>query len=81
YRRGGTLRQQQQYNAYGVSTTSSQHNTSTGARTKKVITNRMTTTKKLNESPEQTESTKLVSDEIVKKPTAWGLDKKPSITE
>ncbi|CAF2085782.1 unnamed protein product [Rotaria magnacalcarata] len=81
YRRGGTLRQQQQYNAYGVSTTSSQHNTSTGARTKKVITNRTTTTKKLNESPEQTESTKLVSDEIVKKPTAWGLDKKPSITE
>ncbi|CAF2823948.1 unnamed protein product [Rotaria sp. Silwood2] len=95
YRRGSTLRHQQQYNTYNMnntSSTSSQLNTSTGSKIKKTLTNRTTTTttainnKKTNESPEQqskivVESTKIITDEIVKKPTAWTTDKKSSTIE
>lgn len=94
YRRGGTFRHQQQYNTYNVSATSatspSQLNTSTGSKTKKTTTNRTNTTtitKKPNESLEQekpvVESAKPVTEEIVvvKKPSPWSLEKKPSTTE
>ncbi|CAF1097369.1 unnamed protein product [Rotaria sordida] len=84
YRRGGTLRHQQQYNTYNMNNTSglsSQLNTSTGSKTKKPLTNRTTTTtvtnnKKSNESSEQqtkniVEPSKIVTDEVIKKPSAW----------
>jgi hypothetical protein len=86
YRRGGTLRHQQQYNTYNINNTSSQLNTSTGSKTKKNLTNRTTTTnKKTNESLEQTkpieESSKVLLDETVTKPSVWTNETKSSIIE
>jgi len=93
YRRGGTLRHQQQYNSYNInntSGTSSQLNTSTGSKTKKNLTSRTTATattnKKPNESLEQIktlveETPKVLSDETVKKPSIWTNETKSSIIE
>ena len=83
YRRGGTLRHQQQYTTYPANA-SSQLNTSTGSKTKKTSTNR-TTNKKLNESSETIkpveEPTKIMSDETAKKPAAWSTEPKASSLE
>jgi hypothetical protein len=90
YRRGGTLRHQQQYTTYNTnnaSSASSLLNTSTGSKTKKTVANRTITTasKKSNESSEQIKSieepVKVVVDETVKKSSAWTTESKSSTIE
>lgn len=86
YRRGGTLRHQQQYNTYNLNTapnSSAQLNTSTGSKTKKILTNR-TINKKPAEPTEAVkpveETPKVAVEEPVKKPSAWAIEPKPTTT-
>ena len=76
YRRGGTLRHQQQHNIYNVHSTSnssSQHNSSAGSKTKKNRT--IATTADSKKSDEQTKttdkSTNAVSNKTMNKSSVW----------
>ena len=75
YRRGGSLRHQQQYTTYPT-TNSSPLNTTGGTKMKKTIINR--TNKKTSEV---TEEIKPIVDESLKKPSAWTIETKPIAIE
>jgi len=83
YRRGGSLRHQQQYSTYSASNSNTAPlNTSGGSKTKKTLMNRTppasepvqtpttTTTKKTTDLPVETTKT-VVKDEPVKKASVW----------